>query len=116
MGPPGDRKLHMSTERTEDLSWIVDLSWHGMRQGEPEVVTTEEKERKKTSAANTSKLQTWKAGVDFFCLANNYFAIQLLSLIGYNWFPWADSVFFVDEVVNKARLKRITFSENGVNG
>ena len=63
MGPPGDRTGHMSTERTEDFSWIVDLSWHGMQQGESQVVTTEEKKRKKT--ANTSKLQTWKLGGDF---------------------------------------------------
>lgn len=26
MGPPGDRTLHTSTERTEDFRWIVDLS------------------------------------------------------------------------------------------
>ena len=65
MGPPGDRTRHMSTERTEDFSWIVDLSWHGMQQGESEVVTTEEKKRKKTSAANTSKLQTRKGEILF---------------------------------------------------
>lgn len=26
MGPPGDSTRHTSTERTEDFSWIVDLS------------------------------------------------------------------------------------------
>ena len=33
MGPPEDKLLHMSTDRTEDLRWIVNLSWHGMRDG-----------------------------------------------------------------------------------
>lgn len=47
MGPPGDRKCYMSTERTEAFGWIVDLSWHGMQQGESEVVTTEEKKKEK---------------------------------------------------------------------
>ena len=46
MGPPGDRTRHSSTERTEDFSLAVDLSWHGMRQGESGVVTTEEKGEK----------------------------------------------------------------------
>lgn len=63
MGPPGDTNRTTSTERAEDFSWIVDLSWHGMQQGEPEVVTTEEKEEKEKQAQqNTSKLQTWKRG------------------------------------------------------
>lgn len=45
MGPPGDRTCYMSTERTEDFGWIVDLSWHGMQQGESEIVTTDEKKK-----------------------------------------------------------------------
>lgn len=40
MGPPGDRTRHMPIGRTEDLGWIVDLSWHGT-----EVVTTVEKQK-----------------------------------------------------------------------
>lgn len=80
MGPPGDRTRHMLTERTEDFSWIVDLSWHGMRPGESEIVTTEEKKRTKTSAASTSKLRTWRGEI---FLADVYPTILRLSLVGY---------------------------------
>lgn len=55
-----------------------------MRQGEPEVVTTEEKEEKENKRSKhleTSDVERGEFDI-FICLAYDYFAIQPLSLVG----------------------------------
>lgn len=53
MGPPGDRTRHTSTERTEDFSWIVDLSWHGMYSGASRRLWRLKKRRERQEAQRT---------------------------------------------------------------
>lgn len=78
----------MSTERTEDFGWIVDLSWHGMQQGESEIVTTEEKKKENKCSQH---LGTWNA--EILCSQRSFY--HSASIGG-----WLFSVsIFVDLVV-----------------